>query len=244
MMDAITRQCLNQLNREFYRITATEFDATQGVSWPGWEQVLRALHDYIALHNPAALRVLDVGCGNGRFGLFLAEHLDIPITYHGVDNSAELLARARLALASQANLSIELHERDILAQDIPDDPCDLVALFGVMHHIPGAVQRQALVNALVARAKPGGLVAFSTWRFYEFERFRKRIVPWPEGITVETHDYLLDWRRGERALRYCHYVDDAEHQALAAHPDVDVLATYRADGFTGAVNAYSILRRR
>jgi hypothetical protein len=88
------------------------------------------------------------------------------------------------------------------------------------------------------------LLAFACWRFYEYERYRKRIVEWPEELRdhVEKHDYLLDWRRGEQAVRYCHYVDDTEHRQLVSAAGLTEIAAYRADG-TGEMNRYSILRK-
>ena len=227
-MDQAAIARLNAINREFYRVTAHEFDQTRGQPWPGWERLLNNL--------TVPLTVLDVGCGNGRFGVFLNERLH-SITYHGVDSNSTLLDRARKFLPDA-----RLELRDIV-DDPPDSGAyDLVALFGVMHHIPGAQQRQTFMRQLGERVKPGGLLAFACWRFYEFERFRQRIVPWPDDFTVETHDYLLDWRRGETALRYCHYVDDAEHAALIAASGLVEIDTYRADGFSGTVNQYSILK--
>lgn len=229
-MDEATVQYLNALNREFYRITANEFDATRGQPWPGWERLLPLL--------PSPLSVLDVGCGNGRFGVFLSQHVEV-LAYHGIDNNAVLLAHAR------QNLPVGVFwEMDIVEQPPQTGAYDLVALFGVMHHVPGAQRRQQLLRQLAERVAPGGLLAFACWRFYEFERFRQRIVPWPDTVQVEAHDYLLDWRRGERALRYCHYVDDDEHAALVEASGLEEIATYRADGFSGTVNRYSILKRR
>jgi hypothetical protein len=95
---------------------------------------------------------------------------------------------------------------------------------------------------MAQRVAPGGLLAFACWRFCEYPRFRTRIVPWPDEFSVEPGDYLLDWRRGTPALRYCHYVDDAEHAALIAATGMAEIATYRADGDTGDINCYSILR--
>jgi hypothetical protein len=119
---------------------------------------------------------------------------------------------------------------------------DLVAVFDRCTMSP-ASQRRELTQALPAsRARwAAGLY----WRFYEYERFRERIVPWPADLQerVERHDYLLDWRRGERALRYCHYVDDAEHAELVAAAGLAEVEIYRADGFTGEVNRYSILQK-
>jgi hypothetical protein len=99
------------------------------------------------------------------------------------------------------------------------------------------------MRTLAERVAPGGLFAFAAWRFYEFSRFKDRIVPWPDNYQVESHDYLLDWRRDVQAIRYCHYVDDTEHAALIAATGLTEITSYRADGRSGNINRYSILRR-
>jgi SAM-dependent methyltransferase len=231
MNDATVKR-LNQINREFYQITAASFDESRGEPWPGWDVLLPYLK--------TPMSVLDVGCGNGRFGVFLGEKLAKPPAYHGVDNSPALLDRARAALA---HLDARLENRDVITDSPDEGTYDLVALFGVLHHVPGHAQRRAFMQTLAQRVAPGGHLAFAAWCFYEYERFRARIVPWPDDLEVEPHDYLLDWRRGERALRYCHYVDDAEHADLIAATGLTEITTYRADGRTNDVNRYSLLRR-
>jgi len=86
---------------------------------------------------------------------------------------------------------------------------------------------------------------FACWRFYEFDRFRERITAWGDDLKdkIEPHDYLLDWRRGATALRYCHYVDDIEHDQLVGATQLDEIVRYRTDGFTNTVNAYSIIKK-
>jgi tRNA (uracil-5-)-methyltransferase TRM9 len=249
-MDSSTITRLNQINREFYRVTADEFDQTRGEAWPGWERLRPYLHTPIS--------VLDVGCGNGRFGLFLAKTLSLPtspplhrmergsggeVIYHGLDSNPALLEHARESLQSLSGLTVNLEERDMVENPPDTGAYDLVVLFGVIHHIPGYTERQNFVRQLATRVKPGGLFAFACWHFYEYERFRQRITPWPEDIEVEKGDYLLDWRRGRTALRYCHYVDDAEHAELTTATGMDEILTYRADGQTGDANRYSILRK-
>jgi tRNA (uracil-5-)-methyltransferase TRM9 len=233
-MDDETIHRLNQINQDFYRITANSFDQSRQHAWPGWEALLEYLKP--------PLNVLDVGCGNGRFGLFLVEYLGTDIRYHGIDNSPRLLERANQALTAVLP-NLRLEERDIVENPPDEGQYDLVALFGVLHHIPGFERRQALMRVLAEQVAPGGLLAFACWRFYEYERFRRRIIPWSPGLQVEPNDFLLDWQRGEPAVRYCHYVDDAEHAALVAGTGLTEITTYRADGDTGDVNRYSILRR-
>ncbi|MBC7810451.1 MAG: class I SAM-dependent methyltransferase, partial [Burkholderiales bacterium] len=231
-MDDTTVRRLNDINREFYRITAADFDQTRQQAWPGWERLL----PYLDVSSQA-LSVLDVGCGNGRFGLFLASSVGaaheppLRILYHGIDNNAALLSRAQHSLAALPNISSTLEERDIvdgyIVEDLPSTGrYDLVALFGVLHHVPDFERRKTLLRTLAERVRPGGVLAFACWRFYEELRWRERITPWPDDLAdkVEAGDYLLDWRRGETALRYCHYVDDAEHAALIAATGLNEVA--------------------
>lgn len=243
-MNQATIKRLIAINREFYQRTAAEFDQTRGQPWPGWHRLLAHLPQAGAVE---ALRVLDVGCGNGRLGLFLAANWSQPgdseLIYHGVDSSPALLERARESLAGVAGVTATLETRDALLDVPPAETYDLVAAFGVLHHVPGFDFRRRWLQALATRVAPGGRLAFAAWRFYEYERFRQRVVPWPPELVeqVEQHDYLLDWRRGVAALRYCHFVDDAEHDDLVRASGLHELESYRADGFTGAVNRYSIL---
>lgn len=234
-MDEFITERLNTINREFYRATAANFDQTRASAWPGWEMLLPHVTKL-----PGRLTVLDVGCGNGRFGLFLRQKISVEVNYHGVDNNPVLLAAARDSLTDAT-----LEERDIVENPPDTGEYGLVVLFGVMHHIPGAERRLSLMKTLAERVKPGGLFAFTCWRFYEIERLRERIVAWPDDLAnhVEPGDYLLDWRRGVTALRYCHYVDDAEHDALIAASGLEEIHTYRADGYTDADNRYSVLRK-
>jgi tRNA (uracil-5-)-methyltransferase TRM9 len=229
---------LNDINREFYRVTAAEFDETRRQAWPGWKPYLNP--------SAAAFSVLDVGCGNGRFGVFLAQNVSANIHYHGIDNNALLLSRAADSLSILANISAKLEECDIVDNPLSEGQYDLVALFGVLHHVPSFERRTGLLRMLAERITDGGMLAFACWRFYEEPRWRERIRPWPDDLAeyLEADDYLLDWRRGETALRYCHYVDDTEHGALIAATGLREVARYRADGAGGVSNCYSILQRQ
>ncbi len=243
-MDDHTIRRLTAINRDFYRTVGEEFDRTRGAPWPGW----LTLWAYLTLPAaPGVFSVLDAGCGNGRLGVFLAERLPPGVTlrYHGLDTDSALLERAAEALAGRVS-ALTLEQRDVLASPPDAGQYDLVALFGVLHHMPGCATRLRLLQALAGCVAPGGLLAFTCWRFYEYARFRARIVPWPDDLAgrVEVGDYLLDWRQGASALRYCHHVDDDEFAALIAATGLEVAAIYRADGRTGDANLYALLRRQ
>ncbi|MCY3917463.1 MAG: class I SAM-dependent methyltransferase [Chloroflexi bacterium] len=235
-MDPSTLKRLNQINRDFYRATAAEFDATRQSAWQGWERLLNTIQLPIE-------SALDLGCGNGRLARFLAARQRQPFRYVGIDSNADLLTRARQQLSALSQVSFQLIQRDLVLNDPPRELAQLTALFGLIHHVPGFARRRALLKAAADCLLPGGCLVFACWRFYEYERFRQRIIPWPEDIAVERHDYLLDWRRGETALRYCHYVDDEEHGQLIAATGLSAIADYRADGAEGDLNRYTLLQK-
>lgn len=240
-MDEATIAHLNRINATFYATIAHDFDETRGTAWAGWERLLA--------HIPAPttpMRILDIGCGNGRFGIFLNEKWGDKLVYHGIDNNPALLASAQTAL-TQHGIAHQLDLHDVVMHPLiaSDTVYDLVVAFGVIHHIPSLAHRQKILKNWAGMLCDGGYMAFACWRFYEFERFRARIVAWDDTLAdkVEAGDYLLDWRRGKTAVRYCHYVDDAEHQRLAHATGLDEIITYRADGFTQSVNQYSLLKK-
>lgn len=241
-VNADTIRRLNALNAEFYRVTVQNFDESRGRYWAGWKRLLPLLE---AL-NASPLRVLDLGCGNGRFGRFLGKHYPSPIAYTGLDNNAALLERAHADLGRYPQLAATLDLGDLVEQPPEAGEYDLVALFGVAHHLPGADHRRELLRTLAERTVPGGLFVFTAWCFFDYERFRERVVAWPDDLEREAGDYLIDWRRGHEAnsvLRYCHHIDEAEHAALVSAIGFEELDRYRADGHSDDINRYSLLRR-
>jgi len=235
-MDDATRQRLNDINREFYRRSAADFDATRQRAWAGWERLLQHLSLPVG-------SLLDIGCGNSRFARFLAEKQACGFHYIGIDNCPQLLSLAAQQLRRLPQLEVELLEWDLVMRGLPDARAQLVTAFGLLHHVPGAAARQALLRGMADAVLPGGRLAFTTWRFMEEPRLAQRVRPWGADIATEAQDYLLDWRRGQPALRYCHYVDDQEHAALVAATGMQVIADYRADGASKRLNRYSILRK-
>ena len=233
-MNDATRQRLGAINHEFYSTVAEEFDRSRARPWAGWQPLL----PHLAMLPPEP-RMLDVGCGNGRFGRYLQQHLGT-IQYTGVDYSPEMLQMAGERLPDAQLLS-----RDLVNEAPPAGPFDLVVCFGFLHHIPGAAQRLELVRALAQAIAPGGLLTFVTWRFADFERLSQRIVPWPVDLAdkVEPNDFLLDWRRGAYALRYCHHFELAEHDKLVRATGLVEIASWCADGPDNAANRFSLLQR-
>ena len=237
-MNEETVEKLSNLNKEFYKKVAPVFDRTRSYCWKGWTRLVPVIKQrFPALKK---LRVLDVGCGNGRFGPFLKERLKIPIEYTGIDSNFYLLERAREKL-SGANLI----ESDILSFDYSSlkNEFDLIALFGVLHHIPRYENRLMLLENLGELLSAKGFLAFSTWDFLKSPVLRKRIQPWSKiGLEnqIDENDYLLNWEKGVQAFRYCHSLTDEEVVKLCSESSLKILKTYSSNARGDRYNKYFI----
>ncbi len=197
------------------------------------------------------LRVLDVGCGNGRLAMYLAGAWPGGLEYVGVDASGDLLAEARRRHRHHG--WAHFVQGDFVAQPpestLPGGSFDWIAIFGVMHHVPGFERRRDLLRAAASRLRPRARAAVSLWRFLESDRLRRRILDWSEsGVAVdrdqlEPGDHLLRWGADGKAFRYCHHVDDGEWLRLRADLPLREIEAFRSDGATGRSNRYAVLER-
>jgi SAM-dependent methyltransferase len=238
-MSPETILALNEINRRFYRTSAEAFSASRDYPWLGWERIVGGLPE-----TPRS--VLDVGCGNGRFGAYLAAWLGGEFSYLGVDASAELLALARQR--NDLPAGARLAECDVVAdpEALPADRYSLVVAFALIHHVPSFDRRRELLSAMAERLEPGGRLAVSVWRFGAFERFRHKQVPFEPPIRnadLEPGDVLLSFGEKPGAVRYCHFLDEEEIDRLLAAAALPCLDRFTADGREEALNDYRVLGR-
>jgi tRNA (uracil-5-)-methyltransferase TRM9 len=246
LMDKTTTDRLLALNRAFYAAFARPFAASR----PADDPALACILPYI----PRRASVLDVGCGNGR----LAHLLDRErpgATYVGVDVVPELIEVARAQAERLAAIPAEFHTADITApgwaclhgsaMGRPSLAFDTAVALAVLHHIPGFDLRLRVLCEIAGLLGPGGCLIISTWQFLGSPRMRRKIVDWTDlGIAeagLEPGDYLLDWKREGRGLRYCHLVDRAEVERLASGSGFRVRETFRAGGREGDLSLFAVL---
>ncbi len=234
-MDEAVARRLVALNEAFYERFAEPFAASRATPPPGFARLLA--------HLPAAPScVLDVGCGDGRFGRFLRARdpaIDPTTGYTGVDFSAPLLA------AGEA--PGHLLRRDLSRPGALDGlgSFDWVVCLSTLQHIPGRDHRARLLREMRDCLRPGGRLALANWQFLDSPRQRRKLRPWAEvglaAADVEPGDYLLAWQRGGYGLRYVALLDAAATAALAEAAGLAVLAQFRSDGREGDLNLYTIL---
>lgn len=234
-MDNKTQSKLIKLNRDFYDSIWEYFNTSRQFYWDGWSKLLPHLEGQ-------SLKVLDLGCGNGRFGEFLKEHKKI--NYWGVDDSKDLLKVAKKKHPKSNFLKVNLNEN---WSNIPND-FDLVALMAVLHHIPGRENRLKVLEKARDRLKKDGILVFTGWHFNKMKRFSKGVVDKNKlddlnDLTLEKGDYILDWKRGKIAYRYVHLFDDEEIGWLVKSLKMELLADFVSDGHQGQGNRYVVLKK-
>ena len=236
MNDSTHRQ-LRAINRRFYDRHGAEFASRRTRPWPGWTPLLDRLRRDGLVDRP---RVLDVGCGHGRFARFLADSGLEPQCL-GLDQS--------LALLKMAGNSLVPVCADAQAQLPVRGQFDLVAAFGLMHHIAGEQARLELAQRLLKRVAPGGWLVLTFW-FADSKR-RGRAMPMErelKGEALERGDVLFPW--GEResgadkgcSVRYCHFFTEQEVDTIQQALNVDPDWRFRADGRENRENEYLVLR--
>jgi 2-polyprenyl-3-methyl-5-hydroxy-6-metoxy-1,4-benzoquinol methylase len=230
MDEALVRR-LVALNEAFYARFAAPFAASRAAAQPGFTHLL----PYLPAGRP---RLLDVGCGDGRFGRFLAKQ-GVAVEYVGIDFSADLLVAA--------TGPGRFVRRDLSRAGSLDDlgRFALIVCLATLQHIPGWANRARMLAEMGACLEPGGHIALANWQFTASERQRRKIRPWAEAqidaATLEAGDYLLSWHRGGYGLRYVALLDEAETQRLADAAGLRVVAQFYSDGREGNLNLYTLL---
>lgn len=241
-MQPETIRRLLEINARFYQDYAAPFSATRQRLQPGVQRILSRI--------PGDAAILDLGCGNGEFWRGLAQS-GFRGSYLGLDFSPQLLEIARENSMRNTQVSIAapvFQQADLAttawAENLPGgaDSFNLILAFAVLHHIPSAKLRKNVIQAVRRLLNPNGQFIHSEWQFLNSLRLRERIQPWAAaGLSesdVEEGDYLLDWRREGRGLRYVHHFSPAEFDSLSQAYGFTIQEQFYSDGEGGRLGLY------
>jgi tRNA (cmo5U34)-methyltransferase len=105
--------------------------------------------------NPAAKRLLDIGCGAGNYTLKLLQSLPLSeITL--IDLSQPMLERARQRISAVTPAQLNLHHLDIREFACGEQQYDVVVAAAVLHHLRSDEEWRAVFGKIHRSLKPGG----------------------------------------------------------------------------------------
>ena len=161
------------------------------------------LCDYLHLltDNPLPGPVLDLACGDGHNGIFLAMH-DLPVIC--CDNSQGALNRARKS-AAQQGVSLTLWNVDLEQEGVNPLPDDCYGGILVFHYL-----HRPLIPCIKKALKPGGILIYETFTV-EQPKFGK---PHNPAFLLRPKE-LLEWFHSWELLHYFEGIREDPRRGVA-----------------------------
>ncbi len=131
-----------------YNLIAEDFSRTRSRIWPE----VAFLFDDLKPNE----KVLDLGCGNGRYHNLIKEKGS---EYIGVDNSEKLVEIARKKYPETSFLKI-----DSLNLPFDKNSFDKIYSIAVLHHIPSKEFRSIFLKEARRILKPNGQIIVTVWK--------------------------------------------------------------------------------
>jgi len=158
MKKSYALEILNQV-RETYNQIAESFSQTRSKVWP----------EFLFVKNLVEKggKVLDFGCGNGRFFEVFQEKAD----YYGIDVSEKLICQAKKTYPKG-----RFYHFDALHIPFEDNFFDLVIAIAVFHHIPSKELREQLLLETKRVLKPQGRLVLSVWYLFHKPKILKKLL--------------------------------------------------------------------
>jgi ubiquinone/menaquinone biosynthesis C-methylase UbiE len=226
--DGDKRIRLQSTMRTFDEI-AEDFDRTRYKPWPECVEFGGTI--------PEDSLVLDIGCGNGRNAIFLAERHRIV----GIDISHKMVGIARKNLAAKGlGGKCELIQSDVTKIPLRDSTFDSVLYIATLHHIPTEAQRLKSLVELRRVMKENARALISVWAFDQ-PRFQKVLDEHLEK-KKDFGDIQVEWKRPDGTVfnRFYHLFYRDELRNLAERAGLKVYRHFKAsDNYFAVVKTNS-----
>jgi tRNA (uracil-5-)-methyltransferase TRM9 len=253
MMSDETAKKLIEVNKTFYDEIGKYWNNSPDYVWDGWAKLIPQIQLLVdQSHQGKAIKVLDIGAGNGRWYHFLKrEFPDVDWDYTGVDIS-EFGKETKVI-----NDGMKVEYFDVLFDDWQQlgNDYDLVVAMGFIHHIPGEYLLNLFFDNYTKSMKINSLGIFTTWQYMRLDRLQKRIVLNPEREIILQHldiqelelregDNFLEWVKTEKSIRFSHYFETKEViKLLDQHPDLSLVESFFADDRDQNRNEYFVVKK-
>ncbi|PIS38608.1 MAG: hypothetical protein COT34_02765 [Candidatus Nealsonbacteria bacterium CG08_land_8_20_14_0_20_43_11] len=208
-MDKEYAEYLLEKTRRDYNLIANDFSTTRSYL----PEDIKSLEKYIKDED----KILDLGCGNGRFVEMLPNK---KTEYIGADNSERLIEIAKNKYPQYKFIVVS-------ALNLPfsDNYFDKVFSLAVLHHIPSEEFRRQFLKEVKRVLKPGGLLILTVWNLNPFKMiligkherafsfFKHSILKVLGKSKLDFKDFFVPWRKN--CQRYVHCFSKNEIRKIA-----------------------------
>ena len=156
--DFFENQEIKQDLQSFYDSEAKKYAETRKKFWHEEKTILGAITPLFG--NNDKVRVLEFGCGSGRFATLLNQNFSGKFDYVGIDLSEELLS-----YASKDNPNLTFFQWDItkLVRNFEQESFDLIVWTSSFQHIPTSKERSFLMKNFYRLLDYDGMVLMTNW---------------------------------------------------------------------------------
>ena len=181
---------LEEIKNSYNKIS-DNFNITRKYNWDEFDNFKK----YILESKNKKIKILDVGCGNGRLIKFLDE-LNINYEYFGIDNSISQIKNAIKNFDNKKN--IKFLEADILNIPFNNNEFDYIFCIATFHHLPSNENKNNALREMRRVLKEGGIIFMTNWNL-----FQKKYIA--STIKYLKHDFI-PWKNNDgKVLANRHY---------------------------------------
>lgn len=145
-------------------------------------------------------RVLDLGCGNGRF---YESFVKREVEYLGVDPSANLI---NIAKKNHSQGNFQVASGDSLP--FSDNYFDKVFSIAVLHHIPSLNFRSQFLKEAKRVLKDDGYLILTVWNLKEKVEKDFSLLSWFKRRKLDKGDAFLPWYGSEDTYFHCFNLEE------------------------------------
>lgn len=168
---------LEEIKNSYNKIS-DNFNITRKYSWEEFNEFKK----YFSKIKNKKIKILDIGCGNGRLINFLDE-LNLNYEYFGIDNSVEQIKNAKKNFINKKN--INFLEADILNIPFNNNEFDFIFCIAIFHHLPSIENKNNALRETRRVLKNGGLIFMTNWNLFQkkylvntLRHFKHNFIPW------------------------------------------------------------------
>jgi len=212
MKQNTAKKLLKKVHDDYTKI-ADDFSQTRKWLWPEFIFFKKYIKE--------GSKILDLGCGNGRFYPFLKDIKNI--LYLGIDNNEALITHAQNIYPSTNFVVGNL-------LDIPyHDKVDILFSIASLHHIPSRLLRNKSIQQLGDVLKKDGYVVITVWNLFQ-KRYRKYILKSLFNFIIQLgkydwNDTFIPWGK-TKINRYYHAFTPKELKKLFRENNFDIVAMF------------------